>query len=434
MDSISIIGLGRLGLPIAAVYASAGYRVYGIDLRSRISWLKKHIQKGLYEPYLDQMLSKYSDKIIFSSNYREAILHTDISIIVVPTPSKKDGEFSLKYVMQVIDNLGKALKQKKKYHLIVITSTIMPLSMDAVIMPYLKKLTGKHVGSNLGLCYSPELIALGSVIKNLVYPDLIIIGELDNRAGSLFSQVRTSVCKNSPRVIRINFINAEVAKLALNSYITTKISFANMIARICEKIPGADVDIVTSTIGSDSRIGNKYLTGGLGYGGPCFPRDNLAINQFIKSLNSDMKLPLTIHQFNQNQVKTLKEIVLKFYKKNNIIGVLGLSYKPNTNVIEESQSILLIKELLKNNLKIIAYDPIAIPHTKLVLEDKIDYARSTEDCIIRSDIIVVTTPWNEFKTIQKFELSKKIIIDCWRIVNTQKNKKFKYIPLGQYIK
>jgi UDPglucose 6-dehydrogenase len=179
--------------------------------------------------------------------------------------------------------IGKALARKNSYHLVVLSSTVMPGATEK-IRQMLEQTSGKRCGEEFGFCYNPEFIALGSVIRDMLNPDMLLIGESDERAGQILAGIYGNVCKSKPVVARMNFVNAELTKLSVNTYVTTKISYANMLAEICEKLPGADADVVTSALGLDSRIGRKYLKGALGYGGPCFPRDNVAFAALARSL------------------------------------------------------------------------------------------------------------------------------------------------------
>ena len=302
--TISIIGLGRLGTPLATIFASCGLKTVGVDIsKDRIKVLKEG-RVDLYEKATQGLFERYTKNLIFTEDFELAILNTNITFIIVPTPSEKDGSFSLKYIFQVLQDLGRSIGKKKKTHTIVITSTMSPKSMEKIALE-LEKITKKKIGKELGLCYSPEFIALGNVIYNLTHPDVILIGESDKESGNLLEEIRMKICKNNPRIIRTNWINAEISKIALNTYVTMKISFANMIARICEQVPGADADIVNGIVGSDSRVGMKYLKGGLGFGGPCFPRDNAALATFITSLNQNPEMPKSVQSFNSKQVDYL---------------------------------------------------------------------------------------------------------------------------------
>ena len=227
------------------------------------------------EPGLQAMLKASNGELRATTDYQEAIPISDISCIVVPTPSDEDGTFSLEFVEAAARQIGEVLRVSNRYHVVSLVSTVMPGDTERV-KQVLELSSGKRCGEDFGLCYSPEFIALGRVIDDLLNPDMILIGESDKHAGNVYESMLMALVDNEPPVMRMNFVNAELTKLAINTYITTKISYANMLARICEKVDGADADVVTQALGLDSRIGPKYLRGAVAYGGPCFPRDNIA--------------------------------------------------------------------------------------------------------------------------------------------------------------
>src|SRR5262249_32804959 len=201
--------------------------------------------------------------------------------------------------------IGRALRAKQRFHLVVLTSTVMPGTTGGPVRAALEEASGKRVGQDFGLCYGPEFIALGSVIRDFLNPDFVLIGESDLRSGAMLESLYKEVCENDPPVARMNLVNAEITKLSINSYVTTKISFANMLARICEKLPEADVDVVTAALGLDSRIGTKYLKGAVSYGGPCFPRDNRAFAALARQLDAPADLPEATDPFNRAQARVL---------------------------------------------------------------------------------------------------------------------------------
>ncbi len=244
-----------------------------------------------------------------TQNIEEATRSTQITFIVVATPSEPNGGFSLRFVLPVCEAIGRVLRSKTEFHLICLTSTVLPGMTGGEVLETLERASGKQVGRDFGLCYSPEFIALGSVIRDFLNPDFLLIGESDSRSGDLLESLYQQVCQNSPAVARMNFVNAEMAKLAVNTYITTKISFANMLARICEQIPEANVDVVTKAIGLDSRIGGKYLKGAISYGGPCFPRDNLALTHLAHEIGAPADIAEATHRFNLSQVSWLADLV-----------------------------------------------------------------------------------------------------------------------------
>ncbi len=273
---VSVIGLGKLGSPLAAVLASKGHEVIGVDLNPEFVRLLNEGRAPVQEPRLQELIDASQGRLRATVDVEEATLQSEISFVIVPTPSDAKGAFTNKYVIEAVTAIGKALRKMDSYHVVNITSTVMPGSMGGEIRRALESASGRIVGKDLGLCYNPEFIALGSVIRDMLLPDAILIGESDTRAGDLLESIYRTSCENNPPVQRMNFVNAELTKISVNTFVTTKISYANMLADICDRLPGADVDVVTNAVGMDSRIGRKYLKGALGYGGPCFPRDNVA--------------------------------------------------------------------------------------------------------------------------------------------------------------
>ncbi|MBI2085885.1 UDP-glucose/GDP-mannose dehydrogenase family protein [Candidatus Daviesbacteria bacterium] len=430
--NISVIGLGKLGLPLAATIASKGHLVYGVDINKEVINNLKKGKTFLNEPGLSKLLKKFRKSIIATENIEEAVLNSNITFIITPTPSMANGYFSNKFVTPVAKEIAKALKVKKGYHLVVLVSTVMPNSTDK-IKKVLEKYSGKICGRDFGVCYNPEFIALGSVIYNLLNPDFILIGESDQKAGDILEKFHKKYCNNKPKFARMNFSNAELTKISVNTYITTKISYANMLTEICEKLPGGNVDVVTSALGLDSRIGRKYLKGGPAFGGPCFPRDNAAFISLAKRSKANFHIPLATHKTNIRQTKRLIKKILDLVKKDTPIGILGLSYKPFTDVIEESFGMVLAKELINKKMTIYLHDPLALENAKKVFNNSTHYENDIKSCIKKSHILVIATDWPHFKDLKKswFGTNPKILIDPWRLVNTQNlTKNVTYFPLG----
>ena len=436
IKDISVIGLGKLGLCVAVCLAYKGYRVFGVDIDQRkIDLINKGIPP-IYEPALSDTLSTCRDRLTATDNYNFAIKNSDVTFIIVNTPSKSDGSYSLEQLGQVSKEIGRALKDKDSFHLIVITSTVLPRTTETIIKPLLEKHSGKKCGLDFGLCYNPEFIALGSVIHDFLNPDLILIGESDPESGKLLADIYKKLCENDPKIVRMHHNNAELTKIALNSYVTMKISFANTIAELCEQLPDGDVDAVTSAIGLDKRIGPKYLKGGLGFGGPCFPRDNKAFSYFAKQMGCEARLAKASDAVNNEQTKRIVKIAKKKLNgANKKIAVLGLTYKPNTNVVEASQSVDIAKALIENGYSIYVYDPLGKENAKRILGDKINYAESVAECIANACLCIIATPWEEFKKLTPEDFTSNVknptIVDCWRILNREQfSKKMEYIGIG----
>jgi UDPglucose 6-dehydrogenase len=294
----------------------------------------------------------------------------------------------------------------------------MPGSTGGEIRQALEQHSGRRVGPQLGLCYNPEFIALGSVVRDMLRPDMILIGESDKTAGDLLESIYAKSCDNTPTIRRMNFVNAELTKISVNTFVTTKISYANMLADICDRLPDADVDVVTQAVGTDSRIGVKYLKGATGYGGPCFPRDNVAFARLARELGARAELAEATDTVNRYQVERVLGAIDARLTDSGVIGVLGLSYKPDTAVIEESQGVALVERLLDLGRRVIVYDPEAIPLAQQTIRRPFEAATSAADCVQRSSLVVVMTPWPEFSSIpiEAYQRStnRLTVIDCWR--------------------
>jgi UDPglucose 6-dehydrogenase len=402
---------------MAAVMAHKGHTVVGVDVNPDFVAAIQQGRAPVNEPGLAEMIRANRERLSATESYEDALMATDVTFIIVPTPSDPDGTFSMRYVLSAAEKIGAVLRKKKDWHLVVLSSTVMPGSMGGTLLPALEAHSGKKCGIGFGLCYNPEFIALGSVVRDMLNPDMILIGESDKRSGAILEELYTGVCDSSPRIQRMNYVNAEVTKLSVNTFVTTKISYANMLAQVCETLPGADVDVVTSAIGCDSRIGRKYLRGALGYGGPCFPRDNVAFSALARLNGVPALLAEATDAVNRRQVPRLAELILSRLPKDGTAGILGLSYKPDTEVIEESQGVAIAKHLLKAGARVVVYDPAALENAKPHLVGRVTFARSAAECARAADVLAITTPWAEFKKLTASDVERAAaIIDCWRVL------------------
>ncbi len=437
MNSISVFGIGKLGLPLAACLANKGYQVIGIDLNQNVIQAINEGKNPYYEPGLAELIKSAQGHLSATDDYRHALQNSEISFIVVPTPSEPDGSFSTKYVEIAAENIATELKNKHDFHLVVLTSTVLPGATEGVVKPLLERVSGKKCGKDFGLCYSPEFIALGSVIRDFTHPDVVLIGESDPKSGELLAEIYRNVCENQPPIVRTTIYNAELAKISLNAYITMKITFANTLAEIAEKIPGGDVDVVSQMLGFDSRIGRKYLTGGLAYGGPCFPRDNKAFASVAGRFGCQARLSLATDEANQEQVDRIVRLIEQRLgrMKDKNIAILGLTYKPNTDVVEESASMKIAQALLQKGTKLSVYDPAAMNNAKKVLGEGVKYANSVEECLKETEFCILATPWDEFKNLKpedfRKSMKKPMLLDCWRIFDRAEfSRKLEYLAVG----
>ena len=433
---LSVVGLGKLGSPLAVLLATKGHEVRGIDFNIEVvQKLNSHIAP-FDEPQLQDLLNNKSLIFEATTDYEPAINQSDATFIIVPTPSEESGIFTNRYIFQALKKIGEALRKKDGYHLVVITSTVMPGSTDGEIREILEQYSGRKVGPDLGLCYNPEFIALGSVVRDMLFPDMILIGESDQKAGDMLESLYKTFCENKPPIERMNCVNAELTKLSLNTYVTMKISYANMLGAVCESLPESDVDVVTQAIGLDSRIGRKYLKAAVAFGGPCFPRDNVAFRSMAQNLNVSVDLAEATQRVNDFQPNRLRSLIKKF-EKGKRIGILGLSYKPGTYIVEESSGVIVANQLMQNGYQVSVYDPMALFEAKKVLDKRVCLASSIEDCLRCSDTAVIMTNWPEFSNEITPELIKrtttcKLIIDCWRTLDqNQFHDHCQVIFLGQ---
>lgn len=431
---------------MAACFAARGFQVHAVDLNpQKVDAIGRGIPP-VYEPGLAELLCESAGRITATCDIEPAVQNSDATFIVVSTPSEQHGGFSLRYVLPTCEAIGRALRVKSAYHLVVLTSTVMPGSTGGPIKSTLERFSSKCCGTDFGLCYGPEFIALGTAIRDFYHPDFLLIGESDSRAGDVLSDIYKRTCKNSPAIARMNWINAEITKLAVNTYITTKISYANMLARLCEKLPDTDVNVVTDALGLDTRIGPKYLKGAVSYGGPCFPRDNRAFAALAARSGALSDLADATDRFNREQITVFAELVKSHHSRLQdsasaarvkAVGILGVTYKPNTDVVEESFGLLLAQELSSTRVEVIVYDPAPNATQFLSSYRDIRVASSAQECIAESGVVVVATPWQEFRDLPVSAWScpahtaPRIVIDCWRALHhLECSQGIQYIKLG----
>jgi UDPglucose 6-dehydrogenase len=433
--NISIIGLGKLGLCIAGCFAKK-HKIYGIDNNEDLITKLKNGICPIEEPKLNEFISNniYGIEYVFSENKYNtsiAIANSDIVCIIVPTPSKSDDTFDNSYIINVLNyivipNLLDSCKTKKP--IINIMSTVIPNSCSAFINYIYQEIKLKE-SEDYFLTYNPLFIALGSVIKNLTNPDLVLIGGHFDAANKI-QKFHKTIIKNNPYYAYMSLINAEITKLSLNYFLTMKISFANELASLCEKIPDANVDIITEAIGYDKRIGHKLLNAGLGYGGPCLPRDIKAFKTFSKESTGKSHLANAIERID----KEIASRIVNFLEENidgKNIGICGIAYKPNTHLIEDSYALHIIQNLIEyhDSKQILIYDPNVKYNSN---NRKIQQINDFNSFVENSDIIILavkhiiyesTIDWNLFEN--------KIVIDCVRMMPEEYRKYcIKYHALG----
>lgn len=435
IQNISVIGLGKLGGSMAAGFASRGLNVIGVDVNRHAVDAINAGRAPVQETGLGEMIAANKERIRATMSTEEAVLGSDISFVIVPTPSDERGAFTLQYARFAFKSLGQALKKKNGYHVIVLTSTVLPGATRHGLLPILEQESGKKCGPDFGLCYNPEFIALGSVIRDFLNPDFYLLGESDPRAGDLLEQVHHRVSQNNAPVKRMSLENAELAKIAVNSYVTMKISFANMLADFCEHLPGGDVDVVSDALGMDKRIGRKYLTGGFGFGGPCFPRDNVALNFMGQQLGVDSSLLKANDVYNRGLSKRYVAKLQPLLPKGSNVTVLGLAYKPLSHVIEESPGIYLCRALSEAGYRVMGHDNLAAPYAEMALKMTALVTNSLDEALKDADVILITTTDISYTSLTADQLlhgrTGVTVIDFWRCLkHLSANARIRYISVG----
>ena len=422
---------------MAAAIASRGHEVIGVDVNRRAVDAVNEGRAPVSETGLGELIAANRARLRATLDHAEAIEQSELTFAIVPTPSDERGAFSLQYAAYAFREIGRALGAKKGRHTVVMTSTVLPGSMRHGLVPVLEHHSGKRAGRDFGVCYSPEFIALGTAIRDFLHPDFLLVGEYDCASGEHLEACYREIMAGTPPVRRMSLENAELAKIALNAFVTTKITFANMLAEICARMPGGDVDAVTGALGLDARVGPKYLKGGLGFGGPCFPRDNVAFAFIAGALGARAELCEATDAINRSLASRVVARLRGIVGPNVTVAVLGLAYKPLSHVIEESQAIMLVKAFLDGGARVLAYDPLAREAANVELGGRALIHECAADCLRQADVGVIATPDPEFArlTADDFAASGRrvTVVDFWRLAAPEvaDDPRIDYVPYGR---
>ena len=439
MRKVSVIGLGYVGLTFSTCLAARGFIVYGVDVDQKKRELISKGRPPIYEEGLEPLLKKaVSEGLLkITEDFKEAILESDITFICVGTPSRFDGAVDLSQVEDASRRIGKALREKEGYHLVVVRSTVPPGTTEELVGRYLESESGRCIGKDIGLCFNPEFLSEGNAIKGTMNPDRIIIGAIDERSGKLLLEFyREFYSGKLPPILLTNPVNAELIKYANNAFLAMKVSFANMFSRLCSKLKGADVAVVMKGIGMDSRICNAFLGAGLGWGGSCFPKDTRGILFYAKKLGVDLKLIRASIEINEEQIEYALELAENLIGglRDKLIAVLGLAFKPGTDDVRESRAIKLIEKLLEKGARIRAHDPKAMENARRILGDRIEYAGSIEECLSDADLCILATEWPEYRQINSDLLKKYMkspaLLDCRRLYDPDQFRGIRFAAIG----
>lgn len=424
--NLAVIGTGYVGLVTAAVFADLGYSIWAVDINKlKIKNLKLKIIP-FYEPGLKKLVVKNinAGRLRFTTSYQKAIPNSEVIFICVGTPSLRDGSYNLDYVFQSAKSIAQNLK---KYALVVIKSTVPPGTNEKV-----KRMIEKYTDVSFDLASCPEFLREGSAIEDTLHPFRIIIGADDKKTADLLLKLHEPI--KAPKLV-CDVKSAQLIKYAANAFLATKISFINLIAKLCDKT-GADIKKVAKGLGLDPRIGREFLGAGLGYGGSCFPKDTWALISFAQKMDVDFDFLSTVDKVNRTQVDYFVDKVIEVCGgsvQNKTMAILGLSFKPNTDDMREARSVLVIEKLQSLGAKIKAYDPVAIPKAKKILK-KVKYAQDAYETVKGADVLCLVTEWDEFKNLNfrkiKKLMRKPIIVDGRNIYDPKKVKKLGFIYEG----
>lgn len=395
---IAIVGTGYVGLVTGTCFAEMGAQVVCVDVdAAKIEKLRNGVST-IYEPGLDDLLVKNIDagRLTFSTSLAEVLEQCEIVFTAVGTPPDEDGSADLKHVLQVAREVGSAMRSYK----LVVTKSTVPVGTAARVRETIAaELRRRDVDIPFDVASNPEFLKEGSAVKDFMYPDRVIVGVDGERAQEVITRLYRPLMLNNFRVIFMDIPSAEMTKYAANAMLATRISFMNDIANLCELV-GADVNLVRQGIGSDTRIGNKFLYPGCGYGGSCFPKDVKAIIHTADNLGYDMRILKAAEEVNEDQKRLLFRKLYDYYDgdlRGRKIAVWGLSFKPETDDMREAPSLVMIGLLVEAGAEVTVYDPAAMDETRRILGDSVRYGSDKYDALADADALLMVTEWKEFR-------------------------------------
>ena len=439
---IAVVGTGYVGLVTGTCFAETGNTVTCVDIDKKKVEMLNSGQITIYEPGLEKLFlrNKKEGRLYFTNSLSDAIKDARIIFLALPTPPGEDGSADLKYILGVADDLGKLLKTTE-YKVIIDKSTVPVGTSDKVKECIIK--SGKASGKDLSIAFdvvsNPEFLREGVAVEDFMKPDRVVIGTTSSKAIKLMNDLYAPFVRQGNPIIFMDEKSAELTKYAANSFLAVKISFMNEIAQLCEKLD-ADVDMVRRGIGSDERIGKRFLFPGIGYGGSCFPKDVQALARSSSEANYTFKILDAVMEVNEKQKLHLLPKINTYFKndlKGKHFALWGLSFKPNTDDIREAPALNIIAELLDRGATVSAFDPEAMNNVKVLLKDKIHFTETQYEALEHADALIIATEWNEFRT-PDFEkictiLKNKVIFDGRNLFDLaqMKDMGFHYESVGR---
>ena len=432
---IAVVGTGYVGLVTGTCFAETGNDVTCVDIdKSKVEKLSNG-QITIYEPGLEKLFLRNlrEERLRFTTSLEDGIKDAQIIFLALPTPPGEDGSADLKYIIGVSDHLGKILTD---YKVIVDKSTVPVGTAEKV-----RATVAKNFNGEFDVVSNPEFLREGVAVDDFMKPDRVVIGASSERARKVMGELYNPFVRQGNPIIFMDERSAELTKYAANSFLATKITFMNEIALLCEKL-NADVDMVRRGIGSDERIGKRFLFPGIGYGGSCFPKDVQALVKSSTEVNYDFKILNAVMDINEKQKLHLIPKIERYFNKNlkgKKFALWGLAFKPNTDDIREAPALYMIDSLLKAGATISAFDPEAMANVKQVVGDKITYAENQYDCLKDADALIIATEWSEFRTPNFLKmvtsLKNRVIFDGRNLFDTTAIRElgFYYESVGRAI-
>ena len=418
LKSIAVFGLGKLGACIAATLASRGFDVVGVDIDAEKVRRVNAGEAPVEEPLLAETIREGRARLRAVSSADE-VVDVDASFYIPPSPSLLDGSFSTEFLLRAMQSMARALRAARKPgHLFVVNSTTTPGAMQNVIRPALEHETGWTCGREFGLCYNPEFIALGNVVRGLLQPDMVLIGESDTASGERLAHLYQQYNTNQPKIARMSLTSAELTKISVNSFVTMKISFTNQLRLLAERFPEANIHDILGAIGGDTRIGPKFLKSGLSYGGPCFPRDNRLVVYTARQHGVEAPLAEATDRVNEAAKHALVEQVMALAKPGDTVAVLGMAYRPDTYIVEESAGLHLAQHLKLRGCRILVHDYSAKPDNSpsLIEFENLETPEALQNHPEVS-VVVLACPWPQYQKLQFPPRAK--LIDPWGLRRNQ---------------
>jgi len=437
--NIAVVGTGYVGLVTGTCFAETGNNVICVDVDEKKVEKLKNGTIPIFEPGLDLIFERNirEKRLTFTTDLHEAVRKAEVICLCLPTPQGGDGKADLSYILKVADDLGKLFKKEPNIgHKVLVDKSTVPIGTSDKVRAAVKK----HAPDfDFDVASNPEFLREGMAVEDFMKPERVVIGTSNPKTKSVLELLYEPFVRSGNPIYFMDERSAEMTKYAANSFLAAKISFMNEIANLCE-LTGADVDKVRIGIGSDSRIGKRFLFPGIGYGGSCFPKDVMALWNTSNEYSYDFKILESVISVNKKQVELFYDKIKRHYKdsiKGKHFAIWGLAFKPNTDDIREAPSHALIKKLLNDGATITAYDPEAIETTKAILGNKIKYSTHSYDALQNADALIIVTEWNEFRTPNftkiKELLKKPVIFDGRNLYDLDKLKsmKFNYYSVGR---